>query len=93
MKHKILAVALTALFAAGCFISYRSYTPENNLSAVTLQNIEALANEEAGSVNDQISCNSQAKRDVNHCYIDCAECTRIEGWKGEGSTGICTRIR
>lgn len=34
---------------------------------------------------------SLINRNVNQSYVDCADCTRIEGWKGTKTQAYCTR--
>lgn len=55
---------------------------------IALVNIEALTENEIGT-GSSIPCHSSATRDYNKAYVDCASCTRQEGWKGTGTQAAC----
>lgn len=54
MKHKILAVAMTVLFAAGCLIGYRCYSYDENEDVISLENVEAVASCEVSNSAGQV---------------------------------------
>lgn len=38
---------------------------------------------------EMIPCSSNAKRNLNHAYVDCDSCNRLTGWRSTGHDGQC----
>lgn len=91
MNTKLKFLAITAIAAIGCAagISFASSDYGDKRTALTLINVEALSNGEGSG--ESIPCHSSSSRNYNAAYVDCASCTRIEGWKGSGTQAACRR--
>lgn len=42
------------------------------------------------AITEAIPCYSQAKRNLNYAYVDCASCERLTGWRATGGAGSCS---
>lgn len=78
-----VAIVMIAIVVGG--VSMDKTTDTND---IVLANVEALTENEVGS-GSSIPCHSSAIRDYNRAYVDCASCTRKEGWKGTGTQASC----
>lgn len=89
MRRKSLI--LSALVIVTCVASFVLIPTEKEsvYSTLQLSNIDALVNGEV--IGDKIPCHSSATRKNGKAYVDCASCTRIEGWQGTGTESTCTR--
>lgn len=86
MKKIIFGGLVAIALGVGAFVVSQNCS-SINLSDVQLANVEALAsfNEESSL----IPCKSEAKRNYNYTYVNCATCEKEEGWKGIGTQGTC----
>lgn len=85
-KRFFLGMVLVALAASG-IASQLASQPSSSLTPLQMQNIEVLTNNENEGV--MIPCHSQAIREFNRRYVDCADCVSIEGWKAQGTEAAC----
>ena len=88
MKTKALFVIAMLLIGAVTCFSISMNGSKTKISDIQLANIEALSSVETGG---SIPCFSSATRNYNRAYVDCGSCTRIEGWKGTGTEGVCRK--
>lgn len=86
LSTKVLCSAVIAV--ATVVVGGMSMGKSANTQDIALANIEALTENEIGS-GSSIPCHSNASRDYNKSYVDCASCRRIEGWKGTGTQAAC----
>lgn len=86
LSTKVLCSAVIAV--ATVVVGGMSMDKSANTQDIALANIEALAENEIGT-GSSIPCHSSATRDYNKAYVDCASCTRQEGWKGTGTQATC----
>ena len=71
MKRRIFAATLVAILALGSYIAVQYHHPGEKISNVTLANIEALANDEAGQGKQ---CRWKRVFDSHGCqYWNCVE--------------------
>jgi hypothetical protein len=87
IMNKLKTAAIIVALFVSAIISYNLLNESQDLTTIELLNIEALAQGEV--VSSQIPCHSSAKRNYSRAYVDCASCTRIDGWEGVGVTASC----
>lgn len=87
MKKNIYAVAFVAMSVIS--VSLAGGKEGKTLTPSQIDNIEALSDYESGG-GDRIPCYSSSRQDYNRTYVDCSNCTRYVGWKGEGTEAACT---
>ncbi len=88
MKKGIFySAAFVALSAIS--VSLAGHSEGKVMTPTQISNLEALSRYEGGG--DVIPCHSSCKQNYNRAYVDCASCTRIEGWEGTGTEARCTR--
>lgn len=77
MEKLLIKIMATALFAMLLTFNVTINERKTDLSL-------GGAKLEAG-----ILCYSQAKRNWNYAYVDCASCNRLTGWRATGGAGTC----
>ncbi len=89
MKKRILgAVAVGAIVAMAAF-NMNVSADNNDFSALTLSNVEALASGESGSGSNYNICYSSSKVRTGYTYYDCGSCTKVYDEQGKGSQSKC----
>ena len=87
MKKKILGgIAILAIAAVAAF-NVNFNTQSNDLSAVSLANVEALAGELSGG--NTVDCYSESDYKSGSTYYDCGDCKKQENAEGKGNKRTC----
>ncbi|GHV27015.1 hypothetical protein FACS1894176_08470 [Bacteroidia bacterium] len=88
MKNKIFGgIAVLAIAAVAAF-NVNVNSQKNDLSDLSLANVEALASE--GSGGNSVTCYSSSKSSSGSTYYDCGNCSKQFNSKGTGNSGTCT---
>jgi hypothetical protein len=87
MKKKILGgIALLAIAVVAAW-NVNLSSQSNDLSDISLANVEALASESGGNA---VDCYSESKSKSGSTYYDCGNCTKQYNSEGKGSQRTCT---
>lgn len=88
MKKRIYgAVTVFAIVALAAF-NMNVIADNNELSALSLSNIEALASGESGGTNYNV-CYSTSKVRTGYTYYDCGSCKKVYDEQGTKSQSKC----
>jgi hypothetical protein len=89
MKKKILSGIVLFAIAAVAAWNVNLNSQSDDLSGISLANVEALADDESASGNT-VTCYSSSDAKKGSTYYDCGSCTKQFNSKGTGSSSSCT---
>lgn len=89
MKKKIFGVVTAIVIAATVAFSMNINSDANEFSALTMENIEALASGESGGGTNYNICYLSSKVRTGYTYYDCGSCTKVYDEQGKGSQSKC----
>jgi hypothetical protein len=87
MKKKILSGIVLFTIAAIAAWNVNLNSQSNELSDISLANVEALATE--SGTGNVVDCYSESEAEVGTTYYDCGSCTMQNDKKSKGNSRTC----